>query len=106
MNLFKEISQDSADTVLETLFNDDRRFADNRLGRLLVLLQQLEASITGLETIPEDEFAEVIYAALRSCGFVEPVESYQVIATVLNALEKQHSAPERGELFTLHCPFS
>jgi len=106
MNLFEEISQDSEDTVLETLCDADRRFADNRLGRLLVLLQQLETSIVGLETIPEDEFTEVIYAALRVCGFVEPTESYQVIGVVLNALERQHPAPEGARFLTGHSPFS
>ncbi len=106
MNLFEEISQDLGDTVLETLWNADRRFADNRLGRLLVLLQQLEASIIGLDTIPEDEFTEVIYAALRVCGFVEPVESYQVIGIVLNALERQHPVPDKASLLTGYHPFT
>jgi len=106
MNLFEEISQDLGDTVLETLWNADRRFADNRLGRLLVLLQQLEASIIGLDTIPEDEFTEVIYAALRVCGFVEPVESYQVIGIVLNALERQHPVSDKASLLTGYHPFT
>jgi hypothetical protein len=106
MNLFDALSQDSGGTVLENSCDADRRFADNRLGRLLVLLQQLETSIIGLETIPEDEFTEVIYAALRVCGFVEPVESHQVIGIVLNALERQHPAPDGARFLTGLCPFS
>jgi hypothetical protein len=106
MNLFEENSQDSGNTVLEILCNADRRFADNRLGRLLVLLRELETCIIGLAAIPEDEFTEVIYAALRVCGFVEPVESYQVIGIVLNALERQRPVPDRASSLTGHHPFT
>ena len=60
---------------------------DPRLAYLLVLLRQLDQLTHELEALPEPELSEIVAAAIRVCGFVEPVEAQHVIAAVLEALE-------------------
>lgn len=60
---------------------------DPRLAYLLVLLRQLDQFTHELEGLSEPELSEIISAAIRVCGFVEPVEAQHVIAAVLEALE-------------------
>jgi hypothetical protein len=70
-------------------------FKDKRLPHLLVTLQQLDEFLHRLEGVPESEVSEIVSAALRVCGFVEPIEAFEVIAVILDALEKQDPVPER-----------
>ncbi|MCU1300994.1 MAG: hypothetical protein JWQ87_1278 [Candidatus Sulfotelmatobacter sp.] len=68
---------------------------DERLPHLLVVLQQLDESMHGLEGLPEPEASEIVSAALRVCGFVEPIEAFEVIAAILNVLETLDPFSER-----------
>jgi hypothetical protein len=67
---------------------------DRRVAQLLVLLQQLDESAEGLEALPKPELSEIVSSAIRVCGFVDPIEARDVIATVLEALEIQDPIPE------------
>lgn len=62
---------------------------DQRVARLLVLLKQLDQSAGGLEALPEPELSEIVWGAIRVCGFVDPIETQDVIAVVLDAIEMQ-----------------
>jgi hypothetical protein len=67
---------------------------DKRLPHLLVVLRQLNESVPGLEGLPETEVTEIVSAALRVCGYVEPMEVFEVITAILDALEMQDPVPE------------
>jgi hypothetical protein len=69
---------------------------DQRVARLLVLLKQLDESAGGLEALPEPELSEIVWGAIRVCGFVDPIEAREVIAVVLDAIEIQNPFPERA----------
>ncbi|HZZ15421.1 MAG TPA: hypothetical protein VFE08_05620 [Candidatus Sulfotelmatobacter sp.] len=71
-----------------------RQIKDKRLSRLLVVLRQLNESLPGLEVLPETDVSEIVFAALRVCGYVEPMEALEVIAAVLEAIETQDPIPE------------
>ncbi len=60
---------------------------DERLSRLLILLQQLVKSLPALESITEIELTEIVYSAIHLCGFVDPIEAEYAIENVLWALE-------------------
>jgi hypothetical protein len=60
---------------------------DERLPRLMILLRQLEKSLTGLETIPEISLSEIVHSAIHLCGFVDPTEAEYTIEVVLEILE-------------------
>ena len=75
-------------------FNSDLDVQDKRVVRLLVLLQQLNTSGGGLGALPETELGEVISSAVRLCGFLNPIEARDVIATVLEGLKMQDPIPE------------
>jgi hypothetical protein len=68
---------------------------DKRVARLLVLLQQLNQSAEGLETLPERELTEIVQSAIRLCGFVDPIETRNAIAAVLDAIEMQDQFTKR-----------
>ncbi|HEY4902473.1 MAG TPA: hypothetical protein VIH89_03285 [Candidatus Sulfotelmatobacter sp.] len=74
----------------------DLRFSirDKRVGRLLLLLQQLQESAGRLVELPRPELDEIISSAVRLCGFVDPTEEQNVTATVLDALEVQEPVGE------------
>jgi hypothetical protein len=61
---------------------------NQRMARLLVLLTQIDEYAGGLDTVPVPELSEMVSSALGLCGFVDPVETRQVIATVLDAIER------------------
>jgi hypothetical protein len=65
---------------------------DERLSHLMILLRQLEKSVPGLVSIPEIELSEIVYSAVRLCGFVDPVEAEYAIEAVLEALEARSSS--------------
>jgi hypothetical protein len=75
-------------------FNSHLDVQDKRVVQLLVLLQQLNTSAGGLGALPETELGEVIASAVRLCGFLNPIEARDVIATVLEGLKMQDPIPE------------
>jgi hypothetical protein len=83
----------------------DLHIEDERVGRLLVLLQKLDESTEGLEALPEPERSEIVCSATRLCGFVDPTEAREVIAVVLGAIEMQNpilgKATSEGPAITL-----
>lgn len=70
------------------------RIADKRVSRLLLVLQQLDESMAGLEDLQESELSELVSVAIRGCGFIDPVEACYAVAAVLEAIERPDSAPE------------
>jgi|HubBroStandDraft_6_1064221.scaffolds.fasta_scaffold337365_2 hypothetical protein len=79
----------------EPFFRSHLQSQDNRVARLLVLLQQLNESAEGLETLPEPELTEIVHSAIRLCGFVNPIETQNAIAAVLDAIEMQDRFTKR-----------
>jgi hypothetical protein len=68
--------------------SDEDLSINQRMARLLVLLTQIDEYAGGLDTVPVPELSEMVSSALGLCGFVDPVETRQVIATVLDAIER------------------
>jgi hypothetical protein len=68
--------------------NRDVHIQDQRVARLLVLLQQLDKAAAGLGALPNPELTEIVSSATRLCGFVDPLEALDVIAAVLGALKQ------------------
>jgi hypothetical protein len=68
--------------------------ADKRISRLLLVLQELDESVAGLEGLQESKLSELISVAIRGCGFVDPVEAWYAVAAVLEAIERQDSPAE------------
>jgi len=79
----------------KTCSDSDLQIHDTRVARLLVLLQQLNESAEGLETLPEPELTEIVHSAIRLCGFVNPIETQNAIAAVLDAIEMQDRFTKR-----------
>lgn len=65
---------------------------NQRVAQFLMLLQQLDESAGGLESLPDAELSEIVSSALGMCGFVDPNEAREVVATVLEVLEKRDAA--------------
>lgn len=65
---------------------------NQRVSQFLMLLQQLDESAGGLEALPDPELSEIVSSALGVCGFVDPNEAREVVATVLEVLEKRDAA--------------
>ncbi len=84
----------------KTFSNSDPHLDDRRLPHLLVLLHQLDQSMRGLDGLPELELSEIVACAIQLCGFVDPVECREVIATVLTALEMRDPIPDRSPYWT------
>ena len=72
----------------------DFYFLYDRLPRLMVLLRQLEKSLSGLETVPEISLSEIVHSAIHLCGFVDPTEAEYAIEVVLEVLEERSLIPE------------
>jgi hypothetical protein len=87
--------------LAKTFFNSDSDIQDKRVAQLLVLLQQLDESAGGLGAFPEPELREVVSSAVRLCGFLNPIEVRDVIATVLEALEMRSNPGASVTLFWL-----
>jgi hypothetical protein len=68
--------------------SDEDLSINQRMARLLVLLTQIDEYAGGLDTVPVPELSEMVSSALGLCGFVDPAETRQVIATVLEAIER------------------
>lgn len=65
-----------------------------RVARLSVLLQQIQQSLGALEALPHPELFEIVSGAVSLSGFVNPTETAEVTAVVLDALEILAPAPE------------
>jgi hypothetical protein len=77
----------------ETVSDPDLNI-NQRVAQLLMLLQQLDESAGGLETLPTPELGEIVSSALGLCGFEDPIEARAVFATVLEAIERPDPIPE------------
>ncbi|MFZ3339787.1 MAG: hypothetical protein WA609_04190 [Terriglobales bacterium] len=60
---------------------------DSRVARLLLVLSDINESVAGLESLPQNELTELVSGAIRACGFIDPVEVRSAVATVLQAIE-------------------
>jgi hypothetical protein len=67
---------------------------NQRVAQFLTILQQLDESAGGLEALSDPELSEIVSGALGVCGFVDPNEAREVVATVLEVLEKRDPLPE------------
>ncbi len=96
MSLYSSVEDMGANRALDkTVFDSDSQSQDKRVARLLVLLQQLNESAEGLETLPEPELSELVRSAILLCGFVDPIETRNAIAVVLDAIEMQDQFTNR-----------
>jgi hypothetical protein len=91
----------SSNVFAKTFPNSDSDIQDKRVAQLLVLLQQLDESAGGLGVFPEPELREVVSSAVRLCGFLDPIELRDWIATVLEALEMRSNPRASVTLFWL-----
>lgn len=99
MNFLEVVSQSPTLVLGRNCFDSDRDTQDERLPLLIVLLQQLDTSIHGLEALPDYELSEIIFATVRVCGFVEPMDALKAIAIVLQALEMHRPDPEPAQFW-------
>jgi hypothetical protein len=74
--------------------NSKVHIADKRVGRLLLVLHELDRSVAGLEELPKTELSELVSGAILACGFVDPIEARYAIAAVLEVIEMHDSMPE------------
>jgi hypothetical protein len=72
----------------DTCPDQDVYIQDERVVRLLVLLQQLDEAAAGLGALPKPELSEIVSSAIRLCGFADPIEARDVIAAVLDAIKQ------------------
>jgi hypothetical protein len=84
----------SNNVLTDTYSDSPSCLEDKRVAQLLVLLRQLQRSAGGLCGLPKPELTDIISSAVRLCGFVNPAESREVIATVLDALEMKEPMSE------------
>lgn len=74
-------------SVCRKAASDPELNINQRMAQLLFLLQQIDES-AGVEEFPEGELSQMVTYALGMCGFVDPNERRDVIASVLAAIEK------------------
>jgi hypothetical protein len=60
---------------------------DKRVARLLLVLQELDQSVAGLEHVPRHDLVSLISSAIQACGFADPEDARYAIAAVLQAIE-------------------
>jgi hypothetical protein len=96
MFLYSSVEDMAANRALDKPFYDpDSQGQDRRVARLLILLQQLNESGQGLEGLPEPELSEIVRSAILLCGFLDPTETRNAIAVVLDAIEMQDQFTRR-----------
>jgi hypothetical protein len=78
--------------LLRAEFDRDLAVAtdDRRLLRLVILLQQLHESSGGLASVPRLELNEILSSAVQLCGFSNPSEVGEVVATIFEAIDSQN----------------
>ena len=67
--------------------DSDVFISDRRVARLLVVLEDLDRFVAGLEELSQKELSDLVSSAIVACGFVDPVEANYAIASVLKAIE-------------------
>jgi hypothetical protein len=88
-------------TLCQTFSDSAVHIRDERIARLLVLLQRVDDFGEGLEELPEPELSEIVSSAIRVSGFVDPGEVRDVIAIVLEAIEMRDRIPKQAALGAL-----
>jgi hypothetical protein len=82
------VDKDFRTTGIDTAHEgSDVCIADKRIARLLVVLDDLDRSVAGLEELPQQELSDLIASAILACGFVNPTEAKYAIASVLQAID-------------------
>ena len=76
-------------------YHSDSHGEDARLSYLLILLWQIDQFTHQLEALPGPELGEIVSAAIRVSGFVEPWEAQHGILVLLEALETRDPLPRR-----------
>jgi len=77
--------------VVVSYADPDVCITDQRLARLLVVLDELDRSVAGLEGLTQKELSDLVSSAILTCGFVNPVEATNAIAEVLHTIESHGS---------------
>lgn len=77
---------------------------NQRVTQFLMMLQHLADSDGALEALSPLEFSEFVALALGVCGIVDPVEARELIATVLEGLEKADPASGVSRLRPMPVP--
>ena len=75
-----------------TSFDSSVSIADERVARLLGVLQEIDQHVAGLEELPQNELIELVSNAIMDCGFVDGTEARYAIAAVLDAIDAHGSA--------------
>ena len=63
------------------------RISDSRVAMLLLVLNEIDESMQGLENLPMSQLSELVSKAIEACGFTDPIEARSAIARVLQAIE-------------------
>lgn len=58
-----------------------------RVARLLLVLNELETRMAGLQDLPDPDLTELVSSAIMACGFTDPAEIRYAVAEVLEAIE-------------------
>lgn len=61
--------------------------SDIRLGQLLLVLNELEASMAAMEDLPDRDLTELISSAMMACGFTDPAQIRCAIAEISETIE-------------------
>jgi hypothetical protein len=64
--------------------------ADSRVARLLIVLNELDECVAGLQDVPKPELVELVSSAIQACGFTDPNEARYAITAVLQAIESPY----------------
>ena len=95
-----------ADPAYGTAVTDDDLNINQRLAQFFMLLQQLADSEGALESLSPLEFSEFVSLALGMCGFSDPIQTREVIATVLEALERPDPSSEAARFGPMAVPLN
>lgn len=83
-------------TLTATSADPTSNSSDIRLGQLLLVLNELEASMAVLEDLPDGDLTELISSAMVACGFTDPAQIRCAIAEILEAIEVPKFCPTSG----------
>jgi hypothetical protein len=72
---------------LVTTHPDAVCITDWRVARLLLVLEELDQGMAGLETLPRHDLINLISSAIQACGFADSDDARYAIAAVLQAIE-------------------
>jgi len=60
---------------------------DQRVAQLLIILQDIDAQVKDLESLSDRQLSEIVVEAARACGFTNPGEARNAIASILQVIE-------------------